>query len=66
MYRLNVAASQYDACVQRGLFALSNEPRMQPGDLLLLQLNLKDWEAEGSAGGRIRHALVFQRAERDL
>jgi hypothetical protein len=65
MYRLNVAASQYEACVTRGMFALDDEPHLAPGELLLLQLNKRDWTAAGGQGGRVRNALVFQRAEAD-
>jgi len=32
---------------------------------MLLQLKKSDWQTEGGKGGRIRHALVFQRAEAD-
>jgi hypothetical protein len=65
MFRLNVGAKQLDECVERGMFALHARPRIQPGELLLLQLNKSDWQAQGAEGGRIRHALVFQRAESD-
>lgn len=48
------------------MFALSAKPRIPPGEVLLLQLNKGDWKAgAGDRAGRIRHALVFQRAEHD-
>jgi hypothetical protein len=65
MFRLNVAAQQLDECINRGMFALSNKPSIKAGEILLLQLKKADWHARGSVGGRIRHALVFQRAEYD-
>lgn len=65
MYRLNVAAEQIEECIKRGMFALTFKPQINVGEILLLQLKKSDWEAKGSVGGRIQHALVFQRAEQD-
>jgi hypothetical protein len=65
VFRLNVAAGQYDECVRLGMFALAHEPRIASGELLLLQLNKGDWKSRDTRGGRIRYALVFQRAEPD-
>ena len=65
MVRLNVAASQLDVCVNKGMFALRGRPGIQPGEVLLLQLNKSDWQAEGGKDGRIRHALVFKYAGPD-
>lgn len=65
MYRLNVAAEQIEECIRQGMFALTFKPQISAGEILLLQLKKSDWEAQGSVGGRIEHALVFQRAEQD-
>jgi hypothetical protein len=65
MYRLNVAAEQFDECVKEGMFALSSKPKISAGELLLLQLKKEDWKLKGATGGRIEYALVFQRCEYD-
>lgn len=65
MYRLNVAAEQIEECVKQGMFALTFKPKISVGEILLLQLKKSDWKAQGAIGGRIQHALVFQRAEQD-
>jgi hypothetical protein len=65
MYRLNVAAEQIEECVNKGMFALSYEPQINVGEILLLQLKKNDWRLQGATGGRIQHALVFQRLEHD-
>jgi hypothetical protein len=65
MLRLNVGANQLRECISRGMFALSGKPQIGVGEVLLLQLNKIDWKLEGAQGGRVRHALIFQRAERD-
>jgi uncharacterized protein DUF3883 len=65
MFRLNVGAGQLRECVSRGMFALSRKPQISAGEVLLLQLTKSDWQMEKSNEGRIRHALIFQHAERD-
>lgn len=65
MYRLNVAAEQIEECVNKGMFALSYKPQIEVGEILLLQLKKSDWRLQGATGGRIQHALVFQRCEHD-
>ena len=65
MYRLNVAALQLEECIQRGLFALTYKPQIEPGEILLLQLNKRDWKSLEQRSGRIQYALVFQNLERD-
>jgi len=65
MYRLNVAAEQIEECVNKGMFALSYKPQIEVGEILLLQLKKSDWRLQGAKGGRIQHALVFQRCEHD-
>ena len=39
MYRLNVAASQYDECIRRGLFALRDRPEIEPGEIYWIDKN---------------------------
>lgn len=65
MYRLNVAVEQIEECVKSGMFALTFKPKIEVGEILLLQLKKSDWKLQGSKGGRINHALVFQRAVND-
>lgn len=65
MYRLNVGIEQIDECVRKGMFALTYEPKISVGELLLLQLKKSDWKSQGANEGRIKYALVFQRAEHD-
>jgi Domain of unknown function (DUF3883) len=65
MYRLNVSADQIDECVQQGMFALSYEPKISVGEVLLLPLKKTDRKSQGAVGGRIQHALIFQRFEKD-
>lgn len=65
MYRLNVAAEQIEECVRKGMFALGYRPQINVGEVLLLQLKKSDWKLQGATGGRIQHALVFQRCEHD-
>ena len=65
MYRLNVAAEQIEECIKKGMFALTFRPQIDVGEILLLQLKKSDWKLQGAKGGRIRHALVFQRVEYD-
>ena len=65
MYRLNVAAEQIEECINKGMFALSFKPQIKEGEILLLQLKKNDWKQQGANGGRIQHALVFQRCEFD-
>jgi hypothetical protein len=65
MYRLNVSIDQIDECIQQGMFALPYKPKINIGEVLLLQLKKADWNFQGSVGGRIQHALIFQRLEND-
>lgn len=65
MYRLNVAANQIEECINKGMFALSSEPKIKAGEILLLQLKKSDWLSQGAKSGRIKHALVFQYCKND-
>jgi len=65
MYRLNVGAEQIEECIKTGMFALTFRPQIEVGEILLLQLKKNDWKLLGAKGGRIQHALVFQRVEYD-
>jgi hypothetical protein len=65
MFRLNVAAEQIEECVNKGMYAISYMPHINVGEILLLQLKKSDWRLQGATGGRIQHALVFQRCEHD-
>lgn len=68
MRRLNVREAQIDECIRTSMFALHQRPQnpeLQQGDLLLLQLVKGDIDGPGGAGGRINFALIFDRIERD-
>ncbi len=68
MRRLNVRETQIDECIRMSMFALHQRPQnpeLQRGDLLLLQLVKNDAEAQHQIEERINFALVFDRIERD-
>jgi hypothetical protein len=68
MRRLNVRQAQIDECIRSSMFALSERPQnpeLQPGELLLLQLVKTDAIRLGKLHERINFALVFERIERD-
>ena len=68
MRRLNVRPAQIDECIQKSMFAFSYKPQnpeLQSGELLLLQL-VKDEAARlGKLHSRIDFALVFDHLEPD-
>lgn len=69
MRRLNVREAQIDECIQTSMFALSihpQSPKLQQGELLLLQLVKNDAVRLGKAKERVNFALVFDRIEADL
>lgn len=68
MRRLNVKHTQIGECIKKSLFGLSKMPRnpeLQPGELLLLQLEKHEAELLGKLESRIDFALVFDRLEHD-
>jgi 5-methylcytosine-specific restriction endonuclease McrA len=68
MRRLNVREAQIDECIRMSMFALHQRPQnpeLQQGDLLLLQLVKGDASGHGGAQGRINFALIFDHIERD-
>lgn len=68
MRRLNVRPAQIDECIQKSMFAFSvkpQNPELQPGELLLLQLVKDEAVRLGKLHSRINFALVFDRIERD-
>jgi hypothetical protein len=69
LWRLNVQASQIEECIRLSLFAIDQHPQNPPleeGDYLLLQLVLADAHRLGKERSRIEFALVFERLEKDL
>jgi len=68
MRRLNVRTAQLDSCIRNRRFALASQPqqpRLFPGELLLLDLVLQDAWACGKRDSRIEWVLVFHNYERD-
>lgn len=68
LWRLNVRRTQIEECIRESLFAvdrLPRSPRLEAGDVLLLQLVRQDAEETGEGDRRIQFALVFERAETD-
>lgn len=68
MRRLNVREAQIDECIQKSMFALSfrpQNPELQQGELLLLQLVKNDAIRLGKTKERINFALVFDHIEPD-
>ena len=68
MRRLNVRSAQIDECIQKSLFAIPyrpQNPELQPGELLLLQLVKDEARQLGQERERINFALVFSRLEAD-
>ena len=68
MRRLNVKASQLDACVRHSMFALATQPeqpKMQRREVLLLQLVKNDARVLGKLKSRIEWALLFHHIVRD-
>lgn len=68
MRRLNVREAQIDECIRTSMFALHQRPQnpeLQQGDLLLLQLVKSDASGQVGSDGRINFALIFDRIERD-
>lgn len=62
MRRLNVRPAQIDECIQKSMFAFSfkpQNPELQPGELLLLQLVKTEAARLGKLHSRIDFALVF-------
>lgn len=68
MRRLNVRRAQIDECIEKSMFALSTRPQnpeLQKGELLLLQLVKQDAARLQKLRSRIDFALVFDHLERD-
>lgn len=68
MRRLNVRYAQIGECIKKSLFGLSRKPRspeLQPGELLLLQLEKHEAALLGKLESRIDFALVFDHLEHD-
>jgi hypothetical protein len=68
MRRLNVRQAQIDECIRKSMFALSirpQNPELQKGELLLLQLVVQDAAHLHKLHRRIDFALVFDHLERD-
>lgn len=68
MRRLNVRPAQIDECIQKSMFAFSvrpQNPELQPGELLLLQLVKAEAVRLGKLRSRIDFALVFDHIEPD-
>jgi len=68
MRRLNVQQTQIDECIQMSMFAINGKPQnpeLQPGELLLLQLVKDQATRIGKLRSRIDFALVFDHLERD-
>src|SRR5258708_16275877 len=66
MRRLNVRPAQIDECIQKSMFAFSvrpQNPELQPGELLLLQLGKAEAAQLGKLPSRIDFALVFDHVE---
>jgi 5-methylcytosine-specific restriction endonuclease McrA len=69
MRRLNVRSAQINECIQKSMFALSSQPqtpRLQKGELLLLQLVRTEAEKRGKMRSRIDFALVFDHMVEDV
>jgi hypothetical protein len=68
MRRLNVRPAQIDECIQQSMFAFSYKPQnpaLQPGELLLLQLVKTEAARLRKLHSRIDFALVFDHIEPD-
>ena len=68
MRRLNVRAAQIDECIRTSMFAFSfrpQNPELQLGELLLLQLVKTEAARLGKLDSRIDFALVFDHLEPD-
>jgi hypothetical protein len=68
MRRLNVRSAQIDECIQKSLFAIPyrpQNPELQPGELLLLQLVKDEARRLGQEHERINFALMFEKLEPD-
>ena len=68
MRRLNVRYTQIGECIKKSLFGLSRMPRdpeLQPGELLLLQLEKHEAELLGKLESRVDFALIFDHLEHD-
>lgn len=68
MRRLNVRSAQIDECIQKSLFAIPyrpQNPELQPGELLLLQLVKDEARKLGQEHERINFALMFEKLEQD-
>ena len=69
MRRLNVRSAQIEECIRNSMFALSfrpQNPELQAGELLLLQLVKSEAARTGKLRERINFALVFDHIEPDL
>jgi hypothetical protein len=68
MRRLNVQFSQIEECIEKALFAvdtLPQNPPLEPGEILLLQLVKVDARNLGKLESRIEFGLVFDHVIRD-
>ena len=68
MHRLNVKASQLDACVKHCMFAVATQPeqpKLQRREVLLLQLVKEDARVLGKLKSSIEWALLFHHIVRD-
>ena len=68
MRRLNVRPAQIEECIQKSMFAFSvrpQNPELQPGEPLLLQLVKTEAARLGKLHSRIDFALVFDHLEPD-
>lgn len=65
MRRLNVQSSQIEECIRRSMFAISQRPTIEPGELMLLQLTKQDAQREGKLDRRVEYVLEFDHAEAD-
>jgi hypothetical protein len=66
--RLNVQFTQIEECIRLSLFAVDVQPQnppLQPGEELLLQLVKTDAERLGKLDARIEFALIFERLGED-
>jgi hypothetical protein len=66
MRRLNVESVNLDASVQYSMFALPSKPKLEPGDLLLLQLNKGDAKKEEKLHSRIEYVIVYEHLLEDI
>ena len=65
MQRLNVKPSQIRECIEKSLFAVDRLPRLERGEILLLQLVKLAAQERGKLRSRIEFALVYDHYEID-